>query len=404
MTAAAALARDGIETVVIERTAQPQTDWRASTFHAGTLELLEEIDITHAMLAEGLHVPRYQFRDRRAGLIAEFDLSILADETRFPYRLQLNQQRLVGLLWDRLRSDPHVAMRFGVEAISTREVSDGVEVTVRTPSGVETLVGDYVIGADGAGSPVRKSIGTPFEGFTYEERFLIVSTPWDMRTMLPGIAEVNYVSDPEEWLFILRTPDAWRVLWPVPADVDDVTALSDAEIQRHLQGVARSEADYPIIDTQLYRVHQRVAESFRTGRVALIGDAAHVNSPVGGVGLNSGIHDAFDLTRRLARILVNGSDPDEELDAFADVRRQVAIEYVQADTQRNTDRLRERDPELRRQSEHELQEIAADPERARQWLRRVSLLESVRRFGIGLAPAETRSRLAAVLSDEHGSV
>jgi 2-polyprenyl-6-methoxyphenol hydroxylase-like FAD-dependent oxidoreductase len=151
-------------------------------------------------------------------------------------------------------------------------------------------------------------------------------------------------------------------------------------------------------------VHQRVAESFRTGRVALIGDAAHLNSPVGGVGLNSGIHDAFDLTRRLTRILANGSDPDEELDAFAGVRRQVAIEYVQADTQRNTDRLRERDPDLRRRSERELQEIAADPERARQWLRRVSLLESVRRFGIGLAPAETRSRLAAVLSDEHGSV
>jgi 2-polyprenyl-6-methoxyphenol hydroxylase-like FAD-dependent oxidoreductase len=394
MTAAAALAREGIETVIIERAAQPQTDWRASTFHAGTLELLEEIDITHAMLAEGLRVPRYQFRDRQAGLIAEFDLTLLADETRFPYRLQLNQQRLVGLLWDRLRADPHVTMRFGVEATSIRRVSDGVEVTVRTPSGVETLVGDYVIGADGAGSTVRKSIGMPFEGFTYEERFLIVSTPWDMRTMLPGIAEVNYVSDPEEWLFILRTPDAWRVLWPVPADVDDTTALSDAEIQRHLQEVARSEADYPIIDTQLYRVHQRVAESFRAGRVVLIGDAAHLNSPVGGVGLNSGIHDAFDLTRRLTRIRANGSDPDEELDAFADVRRQVAIEYVQADTQRNTDRLREKDPDLRRQSERELQEIAADPGRARQWLRRVSLLESVRRFGIGLTPAETRSRLA----------
>jgi 3-(3-hydroxy-phenyl)propionate hydroxylase len=402
MTAAAALAREGIETVIIERSAQPQTDWRASTFHAGTLELLEQIEITPAMLAEGLLVPRYQFRDRHAGLIAEFDLTLLANETRFPYRLQLNQQRLVELLWERLRSDPHVALRFGTEAISTRQVSDGVEVTVRTPSGVETLVGDYVIGADGAGSTVRKSIGTPFEGFTYEERFLIVSTPWDMRTMLPGIAEVNYVSDPEEWLFILRTPDAWRVLWPVPADVADATALSDAEIQRHLQGVARSEADYPIIDTQLYRVHQRVAESFRTGRVALIGDAAHLNSPVGGVGLNSGIHDAFDLTQRLTRIR-DGSDPDEELDAFADVRRQVAIEYVQADTQRNTDRLRETDPDLRRQSEHELKEIAADPERARQWLRRVSLLESVRRFGIGLAPEETRSRLAAMLGHEHGS-
>lgn len=395
MTAAAALAREGIETVVVERSPRPQTDWRASTFHAATLQLLQGIGIAPAMLAEGLRVPRYQFRDRRAGLIAEFDLTLLADETPFPFRLQLNQQRLVELLWERLASEPHVDLRFGTEVLSTRQVEDGVEVTVRTPTGTATFVGDYVIGADGASSTVRKSVGTPFEGFTYEERFLIASTPWDMRTKLPGIAEVNYISDPEEWLFILRTPDAWRVLWPVPADVDDTTALSDAEVQRHFQGVAHSESAYPVIDTQLYRVHQRVAESFRAGRVLLIGDAAHVNSPVGGVGLNSGIHDAFDLTRRLSRIRAGAADPDAELDAFAEVRRQVAVEYVQADTQRNTDRLREKDPELRRRSERELKDLAATPARARAWLRRVSLLESIQRYGIGLDPGRTRARLDA---------
>ncbi|MEO3872866.1 NAD(P)/FAD-dependent oxidoreductase [Nonomuraea sp. B12E4] len=401
MTAAAALANAGIETVIVERSPEPQPDWRASTFHAATLELLEEIDITPPMLAEGLRVPRYQFRDRRTGLIAEFDLTLLADETRFPYRLQLNQQRLVSLLWERLRTDPRVTLRFGTEAHDVRQTRDGVELTVRTPSGVETITGDHLIGADGAGSTVRKSLGLTFEGITYEERFLIVSTPWDMQVKLPGIAEVNYISDPEEWLFILRTPDAWRVLWPVPPDVDDATALSDTEIQRHLQAVAHSDEEYPVIDTQIYRIHQRVAETFRTGRVALIGDAAHLNSPVGGVGLNSGIHDAFDLTRRLIRIRHDGADLDAELDAFAAVRRQIAVGHVQADTQRNTDRLREKDPELRRQSELELKQTAADPDRARQWLRRVSLLDSVRRFGVGLAPAETHSRLAAVLADGH---
>ncbi|MFI6350091.1 FAD-dependent oxidoreductase [Streptomyces sp. NPDC050560] len=398
MTAAASLAHAGIETVIVERTPEPQTDWRASTFHAGTLQLLETIDITPAMLAEGLRVPRYQFRDRREGLIAEFDLTVLADETPFPFRLQLNQQRLVALLWDRLKSDPRVTLRFGAEVRSVRNTGEdggGVEVVVRTATGEETLKGAYAIGADGAGSTVRKSLGMPFEGFTYEERFLIASTPWDMRTFLPGIAEVNYISDPEEWLFILRTPDAWRVLWPVPADVDDTAALSDGEIQRHFRGVAQTADEFPIIDTQLYRVHQRVAESFRAGRVMLIGDAAHLNSPVGGVGLNSGIHDAFDLTRRLERILLGAADEDPELDAFAEVRRQVAVQYVQADTQRNTDRLREKDPELRRRSERELKEIAATPARARQWLRRVSLLESVQKYGIGLPPDETLRRLAA---------
>src|SRR5437763_12397749 len=109
------------------------------------------------------------------------------------------------------------------------------------------------------------------------------------------------------------------------------------------------------------------------GRVLLIGDAAHVNSPVGGVGLNCGIHDAMDLTRRLARIMTGGADQDAELDAFVRCRRRIALEYVQADTQRNTDRLRETDPRTRHANQRELRELAADPDRARDWLRRVSL-------------------------------
>jgi 2-polyprenyl-6-methoxyphenol hydroxylase-like FAD-dependent oxidoreductase len=399
MTTAAALAREGIDVVVVERSPEPQPDWRASTFHAATMELLELIDITPAMLAEGLVVPRYQFRDRQAGLIAEFDLTLLSDETRYPFRLQLNQQRLVKLLWDRLRTDPRVEMQFGSEVVGVRQLDDAVEVTVRTDGGTRTLLGEYVIGADGPGSIVRRQAGIPFEGFTYEERFLIASTSHDMQALLPDIAEVNYVSDPDEWLFILRTPDAWRVLWPVPPGMEDEHALSSEEIQRHLQGVARVDDDYPVIDAQLYRVHQRVAETFRKDRIMLVGDAAHLNSPVGGVGLNSGIHDAFDLTRRLARILAGTGDMEDELESFSNVRRQVAVEYVQADTVRNTNRMREKDPALREESARELRTIAGTPESARQWLRRVSLLESVRRFGIGLSPAETRARLASALDD-----
>jgi 2-polyprenyl-6-methoxyphenol hydroxylase-like FAD-dependent oxidoreductase len=181
--------------------------------------------------------------------------------------------------------------------------------------------------------------------------------------------------------------------------MEDEHALSSEEIQRHLQGVARVDDDYPVIDAQLYRVHQRVAGTFRKDRIMLVGDAAHLNSPVGGVGLNSGIHDAFDLTRRLARILAGTGDMEDELESFSNVRRQVAVEYVQADTVRNTNRMREKDPALREESARELRTIASTPESARQWLRRVSLLESVRRFGIGLSPAETRARLASALDD-----
>jgi 2-polyprenyl-6-methoxyphenol hydroxylase-like FAD-dependent oxidoreductase len=335
-------------------------------------------------------VPRYQFRERTEGLVAEFDLGLLADETRYPYRLQLNQQHLVRFLYERLLEDEQAELLFGSRFVAAEQTADGVEVTVATPGGDTTIRASHLIGADGPRSSVRRSLAIPFEGHTYTERFLIVSTPVDMREQLPGIAEVNYVADPEEWLFILRTPESWRVLWPVPAEVPAEQATRPEVMQARLQGVAPRAEGYPIVDHQIYSVHQRVAGAFRKGDAFLIGDAAHINSPMGGVGLNSGIHDAMDLTRRLVRIRAGAAEATAELGAFAECRRRIALEYVQADTERNTQRMRERDETLRRRNQDELASIAADPARARAWLRRVSLLESVRRFGIGVPPAELR--------------
>jgi 2-polyprenyl-6-methoxyphenol hydroxylase-like FAD-dependent oxidoreductase len=124
--------------------------------------------------------------------------------------------------------------------------------------------------------------------------------------------------------------------------------------------------------------------------VLIAGDAAHINSPIGGVGLNSGIHDVLDAAARILRIRSGGGDPEAELSTFDAVRRRVAVEYVQADTQRNTERLKETDDARRRATHEEMRAIAADPDRARAYMRRVSLLESVRRFGIGRPPGHDR--------------
>jgi 2-polyprenyl-6-methoxyphenol hydroxylase-like FAD-dependent oxidoreductase len=228
----------------------------------------------------------------------------------------------------------------------------------------------------------------PFEGFTYPELFAITSTLVDLQELLPGLGHVNYVADPEEWLFILRTPESWRVVWPVPEGMSPEEASRPDRLQRLLQRMAPYEPGYPVIDHQVYSVHQRVAAAMRVGPVLLAGDAAHINSPIGGVGLNSGIHDAMDGVRRLARIVHEGADAEAELAAYDRVRRTVAVEYVQTDTVRNTDRLREHDDALRRQYQDEMRALAADPAKARAYIRRVSLLESVRRFGIGRPPAE----------------
>ena len=388
MTAAATLAHAGLPVVVVELHPEPRPDWRASTFHAATLELLETIDITEQMHAEGLVVPQYQFRDRQDGLVAEFDFRLLADETRFPYRLQLNQQHLVRMLFERLQRDPNVELRFGTQVTGLRIEAEGPVLEVEGPEGTSELAASYVIGADGPRSVVRNSLGVPFEGFTYPERFAITSTSVDLQELLPDLGHVNYVADPEEWLFILRTPESWRVVWPVPEGMTAEEASAPERLQSQLQRVAPYEPGYPVIDHQVYSVHQRVAGAFRVGPVLLAGDAAHINSPIGGVGLNSGIHDAMDAARRLARIASDGADAEAELAAYDSVRRTVAVEYVQADTQRNTDRLREKDDTVRRRHQDDMRELAADPEKARAYIRRVSLLESVQRFGIGRTPDE----------------
>jgi 2-polyprenyl-6-methoxyphenol hydroxylase-like FAD-dependent oxidoreductase len=388
MTAAATLARAGLPVVLVEQSDEPRPDWRASTFHAATLEALDTIDITAQMHAEGLVVPTYQFRDRRDGLIAEFDFRLLADATRFPYRLQLNQQHLVRMLHERLRADPNVRLRLGTRLTGLRIEPSGAVLTLEGPDGAGELAASCVIGADGPRSTVRGALGIAFDGYTYPERFAITSTSVDLQELLPDLGQVNYVADPEQWLFILRTPESWRVVWPIPQGVSDEEATAPKRLEHLLQGIAPYAPGYPIIDHQVYGVHQRVAAAFRAGPVLLAGDAAHINSPIGGVGLNSGIHDTMDAARRIIRIIRDGAEPEPELAAYDRIRRTVAVEYVQADTQRNTDRLRERDEAVRRRHQDDMRAIAADPEKARAYIRRVSLLESVERFGIGRPPEE----------------
>lgn len=390
-----ALVDVGLPVRVLEADTTNRTDWRASTFHAATMELLASIDsgvIAREMLARGLQVPRYQYRDRRTGLVAEFDLGLIADETRFPFRLQLNQQRLVELLLRRL-DERGADLRFGALVAAVEQEADHAAVTTTDGTRHEASL---VIGADGAGSSVRKLLGVPFEGVTYPQRFLIISVSEDLHEVAsPDLAEVSYISDPDEFVFVLRTPESWRVLFPIPVDEPAEAALEPSAMQRRLRGFLDPGHDYGIVDHQIYAVHQRVADRFVAGRVVLAGDAAHINSPMGGMGLNSGIHDAVDLSRRLVRAA--GADPDgpgtdlaDELVGYESARRAVALDYVRADTHRNTAVMAERDPAVRAENQAALRSTAADPALARAWLRRASLLTAVADQGIG-RPVTTAS-------------
>jgi len=237
---------------------------------------------------------------------------------------------------------------------------------------------DYVIGCDGGRSTVRKSLGIEFEGFTWPERFLVITTKFDFQAAL-GCCFRNYMADPEEWtnLFKVAGDDLrgrWRAVFNTRPDETDQEALSDAAVRARLGRIYVPEAARDYMHLNLYHVHQRVAKQFRQGRVFLCGDAAHVNNPIGGLGLNSGIHEAWHLARLM-------STPDANLDGYEAVRRPLNIEYVQAQTIANKRRLEERDPEARARRFEELRRMADDPAKHKAFLMRASLLESARRAG-----------------------
>ncbi|GEO27661.1 hypothetical protein AAC03nite_34460 [Alicyclobacillus acidoterrestris] len=388
LTVAEILSQKGISVVVLEKDDLPGKEWRASTFHSATMELLEPFGIADELLKVGLKADRIQYRDRQTGLYAEFDCNLLSNDTKYPFRLQCPQSTYVRIVYDRVKQRDSIDVRFHTKVVSFEQDDDGVTVTVEGPEGEYTLRGAFLLGADGARSTVRHQLGVKFEGYTLEERFLLVGTSKPFDIYLKDIAYVNYVSDPDEFLFILRVPDAWRLLWPVPPSVPDDVALDEAYIQSKFQAALHTSDTFPIIEHMIYRVHQRVSEKFYRGRVILLGDAAHVNSPLGGLGLNSGIHDAVDLSHRLLRIFESdGENIVPELETYANVRRAVAVNYVRSISEKNTKVMTEKNEEDRLRLQREMAEIAADPERAYKWLLNSSLLLSVREQGIGERPS-----------------
>jgi 2-polyprenyl-6-methoxyphenol hydroxylase-like FAD-dependent oxidoreductase len=388
LTVAEILTSQGIPVIVLEKGATPSKEWRASTFHAATLELLESTGLADALLSRGIIADKVQYRDRTNGLFAEFDCSLLRDETKYPFRLQCPQSTYVQVVYERLRERATADVRFNVEVTNVMQDADGVMVAAKTARGIEEIRGSFVLGADGARSTIRKLLGFAFEGYTLEQRFLLIGTPVPFDRFLPDIAYVNYISDPDEFLFILRVPEAWRLLYPVPPSVSDEEALDEERIQLSLQRALKTNERFPIIERMIYRVHQRVSERFYDKRVILLGDAAHVNSPLGGLGLNSGIHDAVDLSRRLVRIAEyrDWDSIDVELKTYSTVRREVALAYVRQISERNTNVLTERDPIRRLKLQREMAAEAADPVRARQWLLRSTLLSAIREQGVGEPP------------------
>ena len=371
------LAQSGVDVVVLEAGADCAQDLRASTFHPPTLEMLDQIGITPMLLERGLKAPIYHWRDRQSGEYIEFDLSELSDVTRYPFRIQCEQYHLSRALADGLEKFDNADMRFGNRLLSFRQDDSGVDIEVETAMGINHLRADYLIGADGANSIVRKWLGIEFDGFTYAERFLCLSTEEDLAAHLPGLAPVNYVSDPEEWLVLLRVPSLWRVLVPIDGTLNDDELRSDKMKNDIFDRLTGDGASVETRHRTLYRVHQRVAKSFVENRVALIGDSAHLNNPLGGFGMNSGVHDAFNLFEKLEPLLKSGK-PNGNLELYDRQRRQVTHSFTQTQTIENMKFIQSgHESGAHERKREEMLAIKQDDVRRREYLMRQSMYESL---------------------------
>jgi len=377
------LGRRGLPVLVCDDNSELQADPRAATTHPATLDLLEEDGLADDMARVGLVAPIFQFWDRPSGkLVAEFDHAVLNGDTRHPFVVQCEQFKTAKLLLERLRGLSNVEVLFSHEVIGVSQSADSVSIEMRGPDGVKRHTGAYLIGADGGRSVVRKQCDIAFDGFTWPERFIVFTTPYDFEKQR-GYCPRSYFADPGSWCNCFKVsadgpPGLWRTVFPTDPSQPDADVTSDDAVQALMQKFFPSAEPYEIVHRNLYVTHQRVAATFRKGRVLLAGDAAHVNNPIGGMGLNGGIQDAANLCEKLAKVLLEGA-PERLLDLYNLQRRTVAIEFVQEQSIANKKRLEASDPEVRRRNLDELRQMAADRERARAFLLRTAMIASQRR-------------------------
>jgi 3-(3-hydroxy-phenyl)propionate hydroxylase len=345
--------------------------------------MLDELGVTKKIIPLGMISTAYRFHDRVTNtVVAEFNLDLMRDEFRYPFALQYEQYKMTASIAAEYADGGDFDVRFSHSVTGLSQSADFVDVEIEGPDGPQRLRADYVIGCDGGRSAVRKGAGIDFEGFTYPEQFIKIATPFDVATLNPNLVLRNYFSDPYEWcnLFKVRGEEPgglWRAIFPLQEGEDEENALRPNRIEERLQKFFPKAGEYETRYVNVYGVHQRVAATFRQGRVLLAGDSAHLNNPIGGMGMNGGIHDGLNLADKLAKV-IHGETADDLLDLYSRQRRHAAVKYVQAQTIANKRLMEERDLEVRRKNFDELRRTAENPVTARAYMRRAALFDSLK--------------------------
>ena len=367
----------GIQATILESGADElRSEWRGSTLHPPTIEILDGLGLSADILNEGVRLERLCYRDLELEGEASFEYNLLAGLTRFPFRVQFEQYKLIRLL-KRALNERRVETRYGCAVVGLHQDDDGVELEVESGSARDTIRSRWAIGADGAHSTVRKAVQVSFPGFTYPFQSLVVATRFPFDVYLPDVSPVTYWTGPRGRFSLIRTPDIWRIALTTDTRSGEAFVRQGSQPHSHfisdVELLFRGKVDpleMKLEQHQMYRTHQRLAATFRCKNVLLAGDAAHLSSTTGGMGLNSGIHDAHALANAFGQ-----HDRESSLTAYADGRRRMAEEIIQPLTTSSRQGTDLSSVAARADRLANLVNLASDPSKAQQYLVRASMLD-----------------------------
>jgi len=370
----------GIPVTLIDKSPNVSDDIRASTIHPPSLEMMEPYGITDEILETGIKVRQWQIRNHLTGDKVIFDLGNISDETDYPYRVQFEQSKICMIMDRKLKANPLAEIRYETEFVSLIEKDDGITIEVKTAQGPEKIFGQFLIAADGGNSPIREYLGLAFEGSTYPEKTVLVTTPFPFHEHIEGLSSVSYCWEEDGNFSLLQLPNQWRASLYFPENMSTDDALADQHIQKKLHDICPIEDSYEILDKRVYRVHQRIVSRYDHGRIALAGDAAHINSPSGGMGMNGGLHDAHNLTEKLNVIWLSKDQKkySDLLGLYSRQRRPIAEQQIIKQADENRRRMTEKNHDNRQKSLDELRKISNDPVKCKAFLLKSSMFEGLR--------------------------
>ncbi|MCM3715372.1 FAD-dependent oxidoreductase [Halalkalibacter oceani] len=364
------LVRKGLKVELLEKRSSISTFPKASTIHPPTLEILDEWGLFEKAKKIGRVVDRIQYWNRKTEeLIVELQLNLLRDYTKFPYRLHFDQQFLSQIFLEALQKSPLATVKFETEVVDVHHDSHSVTLTTKETDGKITQQSfDYLVAADGISSSVREKLGISFTGHTNPAYHLLMGLKeYEISNRFPNLAGVAMFLDNDEWVDMITNPDMLKVI--IPISHDRTEEITNEFIRNKMTEIGIVKDGFDIYYKTIYKTHQLVADRMNDGRVVLIGDAAHVNIEFGGMGMNSGIHDAYLLVDKFERIK-QGGDAEQHFKQFAERRMKINKEVVQRDTIKNTQLIKDIDTH-----EKQLRQLADNEALAKKHLLRTSMIE-----------------------------